>query len=344
MKLFEYVKSTSEYFWQDIENTLNIDSSNCFIHSIPNFVSKVSRIINTPNFVTITKKHLSEKYPESLSLSIDTIKSIPSMKCILYMDKWIDNIADIELRRKTMRWWRKVGIRNPHKWHTISSDSKQNLAPFPQYVIHYISTKCSSDFQYSLLEQILRVEEDILFIKQEDWKQIFKLRYESFFYSTMWLLYQERIDIFGTDSVDELLKYLQFVPLHAYVGTLLDDAFDYDEDITKGQKTLFTCAPFKFNSNEWNNFIIKIMNTLEPLLHFDNSCLPPKYIQKVSNIESELKDTYALYPHQYRNTKSLAGTLLYSGIFILISNITNKDNLKSDYIVDIKDVFKDISL
>jgi hypothetical protein len=260
------------------------------------------------------------------------------------MDKWIDNIDDIDLRKKTMRWWRKVGIRNPNRWHSITSDSKHSLKPFPQYVIDYINTTCSSDFQYSLLEQILRVEEDILTVPQSDWKLIFKLRYESFFYSTMWLLYQERIDIFGTDSVDELLKYLQLVPLWAYVGTLLDDAFDYDEDISKGQKTLFTCAPFKFNTTEWSTFILKIMNTLEPLLQFDLRSLPPKYFDMISKSESEIKNTYALYPHQYRNTKSLAGTILYTGIYLLISNITNKENLKNDYLVDIKDVFKDISL
>lgn len=341
MKLFEFVKSTSNYFWQEVEQTLSEDSP-AFINTIPEFISKISRIINTPNFVNITKKVISEKYPESTSLSMENIKNIPSMKCILYMDKWIDNITDIELRKKTMRWWRKVGIRNPNRWHSITSDSKHSLKPFPQYVIDYINTKCKSDFQYSLLEQILKVEEDIL--SETDWKNIFRLRYESFFYSTVWLIYEERVNIFGTDSVDELIKYLELIPLSAYIGTLLDDAFDYEEDIAKGQKTLFTVTPFKFNTTEWSCFILKIMNTLEPLLNFDKESLPPKYIEWISKAESEIKDMYALYPHQYRNTKSLAGTILYTGIYLLISNITNKENLKNDYIVDIKDVFKDISL
>jgi hypothetical protein len=343
MKLFDFIQNNSEYFWQNIEKTLEGDYNHSFIDSIPDFINKVSLIINMPNFVNNLKRTASETHPESNSFSMKDLRNIPSMKCILLMDKWIDNIQPLELRIKTLRWWRKVGIRNPHKWYSINSDSKKELQPFPEYVIDYIS-KCSSDFQFEILEKILKVEQDILVIEKSNWKQIFKLRYESFYYSTIWLLYQERLQIFGTDSIEELAKYIDIVPLQAYVGTLLDDSFDYEEDIEKGQKTLFTCPPFEFNTESWTDFINKIMITLEPLLHFDISNLPLKYKLIVSKFDIEMKNRWALYPHTYRNTKSLSGTILYSGLFLLISNITNKENLKNQWQMDIKEIFKDISL
>lgn len=342
MKLIDYVSKISDYFWQDVEKHLESNDNTCFIDNIPNFITKITKIINTPNFAQNTKNHFSKTF--DISLSMNNIKNIPSMKCILLIDKWFDNIPDIDLRKKTMRWWRKNGINKPHAWYCITSESKNDLKPFPEYVIEYISKNCTTDFQHALLQKILKVEEDILTIEKSNWKQILKLRYESFYYSTIWLLYQERLSIFGTDDVAELIKYIDTIPIYAYVGMLYDDSYDYEEDIIKNQKTLFTCAPYDFNTKEWNDFIIKIMNSLGPLINLNINKIPEKYKEKIKIIENDLKSTYGLYPHTYNNTHSLLSIILYTSLFLVLSNITNQDNLNEIWRFDIKETFKDINL